>query len=204
MIPHHTIIDLIRHGEPEGGSKFRGSLDDPLSELGREQMARAVSSDDGWHVVATSPLKRCREFAENLAIERNLPIALESEMREVSFGDWEGQTSAEITAAYGEHLEKFWINPVAHTPPGGEALESLHERVIQSWTQLIEKHEGEKILLVCHGGVIRVILADILGIPLERAFSGFSVPFACRTRIRIDRTPHGTFQALLSHTPLCD
>ncbi|WP_148862696.1 histidine phosphatase family protein [Marinobacter fonticola] len=202
MNQQHTLIDLIRHGEPEGGPKFRGTLDDPLSDLGWHHMAQATRGENQWDAVIASPLRRCREFAEKLAAERNLPLTIEEGIREVSFGEWEGKTSAAVAEAYGDHLKNFWANPVDHTPPGGEALGIFHKRVIESWSEILQKHDGQKILLVCHGGIIRMILAEVLGIPLERSFAGFAVPFACRSRIRVDRTPHGTFYALLSHTPL--
>lgn len=202
MSEHRTIIDLIRHGEPEGGPKFRGAQDDPLSELGWQHMAQAMREDDQWDAMISSPLRRCREFAQKLAAERNLPLAIEEGFREVSFGEWEGKTSAAVAEAYGDHLKNFWSNPVDHTPPGGEALGIFHRRVIESWSALLDRYSGQKVLLVCHGGIIRMVLAEVLGIPLERSFSGFAVPFACRSRIRIDRTSHGTFSALLSHTPL--
>ena len=62
-----TTIDLIRHGEPVGGSKYRGQTDDPLSEKGWEQMRAAVGDHRPWEAILTSPLARCRAFAEKLA-----------------------------------------------------------------------------------------------------------------------------------------
>lgn len=202
MEPSYTIVDLLRHGEPQGGAKFRGSLDDPLSELGWQQMRKAIQHDDQWDVILSSPLQRCRAFADAIAAERRLPLSVEDGMREVGFGEWEGKTSAEVADSYGDHLKRFWSDPLANTPPGGEALGILHERVTACWNNLLQEHQGKKVLLVCHGGIIRVLLAEVLGIPLERSFSGFAVPFACRSRIRVDRSEHGTFHALLSHRPL--
>lgn len=197
-----TLIDLIRHGEPSGGPMFRGSKDDPLSETGWQQMRTAISSEDRWDAIVTSPLQRCRGFAEWLGAEHGLDVEVVDRLREVSFGDWEGKTAADIEAAYGDHLKRFWADPVANTPTGGEVLTAFSERVLGGWTQLKAAYPGKRILLVCHGGVIRMILANVLGIPLSQSFSGFAVPFACRSRIRVDRTPHGEFSALLSHTPL--
>jgi len=63
--PEGTRFDLIRHGEPEGGKRYRGTLDDPLSATGWPQMQAAVSEQDQWDAILTSPMARCRPFAES-------------------------------------------------------------------------------------------------------------------------------------------
>ena len=67
-----AFFDLIRHGEPAGGPMFRGSKDDPLSDTGWQQMNAAIRDDDQWDVIITSPLLRCRLFAEQLAEQRQI------------------------------------------------------------------------------------------------------------------------------------
>ena len=58
-----TVIDLIRHGEPIGGRRYRGhGVDDPLSEKGWSQMWQAVGNYNAWHHIITSPLQRCQQF----------------------------------------------------------------------------------------------------------------------------------------------
>jgi len=87
-----TTIDLIRHGEPEGGSLYRGnSIDDPLSEKGWSQMWAAVEESLEWEKIITSPLRRCRTFAEALANKHDLSVEVDDRLREVGFGNWEGQ-----------------------------------------------------------------------------------------------------------------
>lgn len=199
MEKHTTIIDLIRHGEPEGGPKFRGSQDDPLSELGWQQMRGAVSETDQWDVIVTSPLLRCIEFATELAEQRNLPLHVEERLREVNFGAWEGKTTAEVIAAEGNKLSRFWEDPVANTPPGGETIIDFNQRVIEGWQHWRDTLAGQRALVVCHGGVIRMILADVMGIPLKKSFGAVSVPFACRSRIRVDQSDFGTLTSLHRH-----
>ena len=58
-----TVVDLLRHGEPDGGQKFRGSVDDPLNVRGWEQMRTAVGNYREWEVIISSPLIRCAAFA---------------------------------------------------------------------------------------------------------------------------------------------
>ena len=78
-----TLIDLIRHGEPEGGPMFRGQTDHPLSELGWHQMRQATATDDHWDVIVTSPLTRCLGFATTLSEQLGLPVHTEERLREI-------------------------------------------------------------------------------------------------------------------------
>ncbi|MEX2475760.1 histidine phosphatase family protein [Marinobacter sp.] len=194
-----TIVDLIRHGEPVGGPMFRGSQDDPLSEAGWRQMHAAVSEHDVWDRIITSPLLRCRKFAEQLATERGLPLEQDERLREISFGDWEGMTADAILAHDPEALTRFWNDPVANPPPGGESMSEFYARVRAAWHHWCQEAAGQRLLVVCHGGVIRMILAEVMGIPLARSFSALTVPYACRSRVRIDHSEHGVLSCLQSH-----
>lgn len=194
-----TLIDLIRHGEPAGGPMFRGSQDDPLSDTGWAQMHQALSDEDHWDSILTSPLQRCSAFARQLAAERGLTLHEEARLREISFGDWEGLTPAEVQERHGDRLARFWDNPVDNPPPEGESMEAFHARVHEAWQEWQQRLAGQRVLVVCHGGVIRMILAEVLGIPLSRSFSVLTVPYACRSRIRIDHSPHGILTSLQRH-----
>lgn len=194
-----TRFDLMRHGEPEGGKRYRGTLDDPLSDTGWQQMQAAVSDQDQWDAILTSPMARCRPFAESMAEARGLPLYVEPALREISFGDWEGFTAAEIRERTPGVLEAFWSNPVDQPPPGGEALPDFHRRVTYAIHQWRETLEGQRVLVVCHGGVIRMATADVMGTPLEKAMGALMVPYACRTRVRMDRVDDQWLSCLVSH-----
>lgn len=196
-----TLLDLIRHGEPEGGPMFRGSKDDPLSEQGWQQMHAAIASTDHWDAIVSSPMARCQRFAETLAKQQNIPLHIEHELREIGFGEWEGLTAEQVEAGYGDRLNRFWKDPINFLPPGGEPVTDFYDRVIHSIHRWQEKLSGQKVLVVCHGGVIRMALADVLGIPLEKSFTGFAVPYACRSRIQIDQSEFGLFRSVISHQP---
>ncbi len=94
-----TTVDLLRHGEPEGGQKFRGAVDDPLSQRGWEQMRAVVGDYHDWHAIVSSPLIRCAAFAHELAERLNRPLEIVPEFIELSFGVWEGRSVAEVHAA---------------------------------------------------------------------------------------------------------
>lgn len=179
-----TTVDLIRHGEPVGGAKFRGHTDDPLSETGWAQMRAAVQGESPWQVVVSSPLLRCAEFATELAARADVPLETEVGFKEIGFGEWEGRTSEELMQSVPDCLDRFWRDPAHYTPPGGEALEAFAARVTASWIDTLARHAGKKILLVAHGGVNRVILCHVLKIPLQNMFR-LQVPFAGMSRVRI-------------------
>jgi len=113
-----TTVDLMRHGEPVGGRRYRGQIDDPLSEKGWAQMQAAVGESLPWTRIVSSPLLRCRAFAETLADRHGLPLTLDERLMEVGFGEWEGKTAAEIEQAAPGTLARFKADPVNARPAG--------------------------------------------------------------------------------------
>lgn len=158
-----TIIDFIRHGKPTGTSTYRGhGIDDPLSEIGWEQMWATVGDQCPWTQIVTSPLSRCRAFAEALAERHALPVCVEDRFKEVGFGSWEGRRREEIQAFNATEYEAFYRDPVNCRPPGAEPLGAFFERVSQAYEDLIRQFAGQQILVVGHAGVIRAMLAYVL------------------------------------------
>jgi len=92
-----TTIDLFRHGEPVGGRKYRGQQDDPLTQKGWDQMTAAVGDQCPWDVIVSSSLSRCIDFAEALAQRHAIPLESFDQLKEIGFGEWEGQTAGELT-----------------------------------------------------------------------------------------------------------
>ena len=180
-----TTIDLIRHGMPQGGQRYRGWLDDPLSEQGWQQMNEALEREHSWDLIVSSSLIRCADFALALGERLHRPVQLEPRLREISFGNWEGRTASEIYQEAPEEIANFWSDPVNHSPPGGERLEQFAQRIEAVWSELTEEHRGKHILLVGHGGVIRMIIGQLLGMPLNNLFR-LEVPMAALSRVRIE------------------
>lgn len=180
-----VTLDLMRHGEPVGGRRYRGQLDDPLSEKGWAQMHGALGEAAPWTHIVASPLLRCRAFAETLAQRHGLPLALDERLKEVGFGDWEGKSAAEIEQATPGVLARFKADPVHMRPAGAEPLADFHARVAASLAELVA-HAGERhVLLIGHAGVMRMALAWALHIPLEHAYR-IEVATASLTRLRFD------------------
>lgn len=161
-----TLLDFLRHGEPTGGSRFRGQgVDDPLSEHGWQQMRETTAALDGWQRVLSSPMRRCREFARWLAAERGLPLELHEDLKEVGFGSWEGATRSELIASRTAELEAFYRDPVNNRPAGAEPLDRFGARVAAVFDRLVAEYRGEHLLIVAHAGVIRAAFGHVTHAP---------------------------------------
>lgn len=158
-----TLIDLIRHGEPEGGSMYRGhNIDHPLSEKGWQQMRDATSGKIPWNEVISSPMLRCSRFAQELANAHKLSVTIEHDFREVGFGEWEGKTREQLRTERLQEYEDFYHDPVHCRPPGSEDLNAFIQRVTSAYQLQTAQHGGKHILIVAHAGVIRAIIAHTL------------------------------------------
>jgi len=181
-----TIIDMIRHGEPEGGNRYRGhSIDDPLSEKGWLQMWQAVENRPVWDQVITSPMQRCKAFAEAYADKHQLPVIEEPRLVEIGFGAWEGLTSAEILATDKEAITRFYQDPVNNQPEGAERLRAFQSRVNDSLQDMLKQQAGKKTLLVVHAGVMRAAICAMTLSPLLSMYR-MSIGNAAIIRIKDD------------------
>ncbi|WP_433736531.1 alpha-ribazole phosphatase family protein [Pseudomonas putida] len=161
-------LDMLRHGETELGGGLRGSLDDALTEKGWQQMRAAVMEQGPWDRLVSSPLQRCARFAEELAAQLDLPVTLDQNLQELHFGRWEGQSAAALMETDAEDLGRFWADPYSFTPPDGEPVAEFSARVLSAVARLQAAYAGERVLLISHGGVMRLLLAQARGLPREQ------------------------------------
>jgi len=181
-------LDLLRHGETELGGGFRGSLDDQLTPSGWQQMREATKEWGDWDAIISSPLRRCADFAFELARECHLPLVLEDDLRELHFGEWEGRHAAELMDICAEDLGRFWASPYGFTPPGGERMELFDQRVTNLIDALYQRRAGERLLLVTHGGVMRLLAARARGLPRDQLLQ---VEIGHGQRLRLQRDTNG-------------
>ena len=167
---------LVRHGLTEWNTqqRFCGHSDVPLSERGRVQ-ARWLAGqlqDEALSTIYTSDLERARETAEMIASQsaQALKVKVSEAWREIDFGAWEGLTYAEIAERFKDQLG-FFTDPERGSPPGGEPLAQVLQRVQAELAAIAYRDdspmEGD-VVIVSHGGPLRLLLCSILGMPLER------------------------------------
>ncbi len=187
-----TIIDLLRHGEPEGGRMYRGGgTDHALSEAGWEQMHASIKKREDkdeadWQAIISSPMLRCKEFSTHLAEEKNISIQIIENLREAGYGSWEGRTPAAIKEASEEEYWEFFADPVNSRPADAEPLEFFTPRINEVFGEVLTKHQGQHVLLVSHLAVTRAIIGIVLGMPLASQ-QLIDMPFAGMLRIINDR-----------------
>jgi probable phosphoglycerate mutase len=166
-----TIIDLIRHGEPEGGRAYRGhGIDDPLSDKGWQQMWAAVGNDAPWDHIITSPMLRCSDFARMLADKHDLTVTIEDNLKEIGFGTWEGRTPEQIKSEAPDEYENFYRDPVNLRPAGAEDLKAFCARVSTVYESVYQAHVGKHVLIVAHAGVMRAIITHVLQAPIAAMY----------------------------------
>ena len=154
------MIDLIRHGDVAGRKHVaRGRTDNPLSDDGWQQLCAVKERIGKVNQIATSPLKRCRLFAESC----DEPVVIIEDMQEINFGDWEDKSEGEVEDK--ALLHHFFDNPVGFQAPNGEAFDVFKKRVLVAWKTWLQQDMREHRILLAHGCVIRVILAHLLDIP---------------------------------------
>ncbi len=179
---------LIRHGETEGSEvrRYKGSIDVPLSEKGIEQIKRLsdfMARTSELQAVYCSPLIRALNSAEIIAEPHGLKPIVIPDFRERSFGVWEGMSFDEIKARYPEGFEAWTGDPLRYSPLQGESTLEVKERVIRELNRILNRYSNSaarsnssndlddiSIAIVAHGGVNRVILCQMMGIPLENIF----------------------------------
>lgn len=179
-------VDLLRHGEVARGARLRGArTDDPLTARGWRQLQRMVDQAGPWDRIVTSPLARCRGFAESLSVA---PVAIDARLREYDFGDWDGQALDTLWSEDGVALAQFLADPEQSSPPNGEAAGEFRARLRAAWSDLIARDTDERVLVLAHGGVLRQWLADALGAPMG-AHARIEWPHGALSRLRVYLDP---------------
>lgn len=181
------VIYLLRHGETEGPKKvYKGHIDVPLSKIGEkqvEQVARFLKEYSRKYELKSelcysSPLKRAVKTAEILGKSLSLQIKPVQVFKERNFGKWEGLSINDIVSLYPEEFERWRRDPLRFCPPQGESTIQVSKRASDALKEILKNHNGSQIFITAHGGINRVILCNILGIPLENIFR-IEQEFAC-------------------------
>jgi alpha-ribazole phosphatase len=197
------LVTVLRHGEVAGPANvLRGKHDALLSAAGLQQMQQvsAANNRPAFTRIASSPLARCRTFAERVAESCNIPLTLHAGLEEIDFGDWEGLTPAEAQKRTPELFTRFQANPEGLAPPNGEAFDIFRQRVLDAFDS-VARDASDHTLLVTHAGVIRVILSAVLGLTWRNAYQ-IALPAAASFQLSL-LPEHAPYLLNLNRGQLC-
>lgn len=145
---------LIRHGETDWNiaGRYQGQADPPLNETGLKQARRLAEELHATRLdrLVSSPLQRALQTAEVIAARKQIPLQTDARLMEIHQGDWQTRLRAEIEMLYPE-LFKTWENePWQVTPPGGESLQQVQQRVNQAVDEILALSPGQVTGIVAH------------------------------------------------------
>lgn len=164
-----TTLILVRHGETDWNAQHRwqGHSDTPLNDAGRKQAGVLAGVLEPVDAVYSSDLARARETAEILAERIGLEVRLDPRLRERGFGAWEGLTTDEIESSFPDE-QRRWRAGIGAGAHDAEPFDVFAARVGSFVEDVGRRHVGEEVLVVAHGGTIRVIHALAAGLDYVR------------------------------------
>jgi len=182
----HTCLWLIRHAEVEARYQglFGGRVDIGLSPRGHEQAAAlaAYLRQKSFHAIYASPMKRVQQTLGPVIVNcAPKPVVL-ADLREVDMGDWTELRFEELPEKFGVSAEEWLTQLEQAAIPNAESAATLRARVEPCLDRIIRDHGGQHVAIFCHGGVIRMLLAILLEVPLSRT-GAFEIDYASITQV---------------------
>jgi alpha-ribazole phosphatase len=172
-------IYLIRHTTPDINLNYcygQSDLDVANTFVDEAGRIKSLLPEFKKVTIYSSPLIRCKKLAEFLNLA---DIIFEDRLKEFDFGAWEMKPWNEIKGF------KAWIKDfVDQKVPAGESYREMHDRVMEFFNEMLTR-EKKDVIIVCHGGVIRAILANILQMPLKYMFR-MNIDFGAVSKIVAD------------------
>ncbi len=166
-------VVLIRHGRTawHAEGRYAGISDVPLDDVGLEQAERVADrmQAERIDVIYSSPLSRCLELAERVALLHGLDVIVDERLREIDLGRWDGERVERIIERDGDLIKRWTKDPMTEIP-GGESLQSVQDRAMDWYREATALQADGRIIASSHGGPIRAILAAVIGLPLSNIF----------------------------------
>jgi len=169
-------LHLLRHGAPETPGLLMGRTDGAPTPAGIAACA-AQAAGLGIERLVASDLRRSRAAGEAIGAALGLPLVIDPRLSELDFGDWDGRASSDVDP---DALGRFWDDPDANPPPGGERWSALVARVAAAIGDLAPV----PTLVVTHGGTMRAALHTLCGFD-QRQLWAFDLPYAARLSLTV-------------------
>jgi len=184
---------LVRHGETAWNAtgRFQGQMDIDLNDAGQRQafaVAERLASEE-IHAIYASDLRRACDTAAALAARHPMAVQVDPRLREIDFGAWQGLTYAQMQEQDPEGLAAWNADRENRCPPGGESLSQVANRLSLLLDEIRLQYADHTVVLVSHGGTVRLVLCLLLGHPLS-AYWQFEVDNTAIAEIELqDRGP---------------
>jgi broad specificity phosphatase PhoE len=165
-------VFLVRHGATDWNLQGRcqGATDLDLNEIGIRQAKQiaAALKNETIHGIYSSNLKRARQTAQFFSLHHQLPVQIETDVRELDHGELEGLTFAEIKENYSQFIQCWRTEPAEIQVPGGERLADVARRAWNGLNRIAQRHAAEEaVVVVSHNFPILGIICQITGIHLN-------------------------------------
>jgi probable phosphoglycerate mutase len=166
-----TELTFVRHGETDFNreQRFQGQIDVPLNDTGQAQARRLADALAGerFDLIVSSDLARARQTAWPLAQRQATRALAQTDWREQRFGVLEGLSAAEVKARHPQLWAQWLRYDADDRLPDGESVREFHTRVLGAVQALVRAHEGRRLLVVTHGGVLDMLWRTVHGAPLH-------------------------------------
>jgi broad specificity phosphatase PhoE len=163
-----TRIILVRHGEtPWNKDKiFRGTVDIPLNDTGREEaeLAGEWLQKETIHAAYSSPLSRARDTATAICRHHKLQVEDLPGLGDINYGEWQGLPLTEVKKVYADLYRQWETAPHTVRFPRGETLEEVELRAWAAVEEAVKRHPGRTVLLAAHRAVNKVLIARFIGL----------------------------------------
>lgn len=178
-------IHITRHGQTDWNveGRMQGSKNSNLTEQGKQDALNLGNSlkDTEIDCIYTSPLTRAYDTALLINGDRDIPVEVHENLKEMNFGIWEGMHSDDVIREYKDEHYKFWNEPHLYTPIDGETFEELIKRVKITLNDITNQNKGENILLVTHTIVIKAIYTIVKDYELKDFWNPPYIKNTCLT-----------------------
>ena len=165
-----TYLLLIRHGQTEWNRDHRiqGNGDSPLTEHGHAQARAAANALQRFEIDAlyASDAGRALQTAAPIADMLQRQPETDPRLRERHYGIFEGKTSVEVRSQYPDLYEAYKKRHPDFVVPGGESIAGVQARGVAACTDIAQRHPGQHVAVISHGGTIRAIARYVLDVPL--------------------------------------
>jgi alpha-ribazole phosphatase len=194
--PQSFNIYLVRHQKVSGPPGLYGHTDIGVVDELQSELAMLISKQLSFERLYSSPLIRCKQCAMLVAAQANLNLELIEGFKEFNFGTYDGVAFDLFKKEQWPILERFWSNPMINPLPNAESIADFRKRIVKAFEIISNKGQADS-LVICHGGVIRVLIAEVLGLDISNSklFSNLSIKNGSLTKLSVTHykefdTPH--------------